>query len=293
MQQTDPIEPQTGGPERKSFQRRIARAIWLYAVVPYLFVVVIFTLFQRKLMYRPTVADNLSVQRAGLDADRVKDILIEAPDGTELRGWLLKSVTNENASLVVYFPGNSLNRFERVDDLREVTRAGFDVLICDYRGYGDSGGSPSEPTLTSDARLVVQEALKLGYAQERMVIFGESLGGAVALSLWSDREFEVRPAGLILSSTFSSMPETVGWHYPLFPFRFLLLDTWRSIEWIGAVQCPITIYHGDRDTMAPIEHARRLASAATDASFEKISAGEHNQIPMHRLRSKLTEIADW
>lgn len=292
MQETQTSQVRQNGASQRSRKHRVARALWLYAAVPYLAVVLIFTTFQRKLMYRPTVAKDLSVSSVPLDPQQATDIVIETPDEVTLRGWLLKSAgTDNDALLVVYFPGNSLNRHERLEDLREINRAGFDVLICDYRGYGDSGGMPSESALTDDARLVITKALELGYAAENVVIFGESLGGAVALSLWSEPEFRIRPAALILSSTFHSMPETVGWHYPLFPFRFLLLDTWRSANWIGAVDCPITVYHGDRDTMTPIEHARRLAASAADSRFVKIPGGEHNQIPTRQLQVRLREIA--
>ena len=210
-----------------------------------------------------TVTFDASV-RAGaisLDPEFVHDVKVQTPDGNTLNGWLLRHAKHDldhESPLVVYFPGNSLNRSERFDDLREVASREFDVLIFDYRGYGDSSGSPSERALTSDARLVWEYASEeLKYAENRIVVFGESLGGAVALSLWSgDIATHPRPAALILTSTFVSMPRLVAWHYPMFPFRFLVLDRWPSIDRVTAVRAPIIVFHGTVDDMVPVEHGR-------------------------------------
>ena len=264
----------------------------LYVVVPYFAVTLIFAVVQRKLLYRPTVSEDLRAQTLGLDAELVRDVQIQTPDGETLNGWLLNSPGEDAETgnpLVVYFPGNSLNRYERYEDLSEVANAGYNVLIFDYRGFGDSSGSPSERKLSADAQLVwefVREDLK--YEENRVVIFGESLGGAVALSLWSGEiDNPPQPAALILNSTFASLPETVGWHYPLFPFRFLLLDRWPSKERIARVRVPVIVFHGTDDSMVPISQGRDLAEVCPSAGFIEIPGASHNEIPMHRLRKEL------
>ena len=291
-QQSEP-----GPPERpRTWRRRVCRGLTLYVVVPYLAVTVIFAVFQRRLMYRPTVAADLRVAAAGLDTAFGSDMEIPTADGATLRGWLVHGAGEGRGGgrnpLVLYFPGNSLNRRERVDDLREVASRGFDVLIVDYRGFGDSTGAPTEAALSADARLVWRHAREtLGYDESRTVIFGESLGGAVALSLWSDANpSPPKPAALILSSTFASMPRAVAWHYPLFPFQFLLLDRWPSIGRIGRVRAPIVVFHGAGDEMIPVEHGRSLAAASERARFVEIPGGLHNDVPMTRLRRELDTI---
>jgi uncharacterized protein len=278
--------------DKRPWRKRLGRMLLLYAVVPYFAVTLIFAVIQRKLLYRPTVSDDLRVRTLGLDAELVHDAQIQTPDGETLNGWLLKS-TSENKRttnpLVLYFPGNSLNRHERIEDLREVTSSGYDVLIFDYRGFGDSTGSPSEHNLTADAKLIWEYVKnERDYAEENVVIFGESLGGAVALSLWSGDD-PPKPAALILNSTFASMPKTVGWHYPLFPFRFLLLDRWPSKERIARVDVPVIAFHGSEDAMVPISQGRDLAAACPSARFIEFPGGTHNEIPMHRLRKELEE----
>ena len=277
--------------------RRARRAVLLYVVVPYLAVVVIFAVFQRRLMYRPTVADNLRIAAIDRDGGSGTDVELKTADGSTLRGWLLYGGNRDSegggeAPLLIYFPGNSLNRQERINDLREVAARGFDVLIFDYRGFGDSTGSPTEATLSADALLIWNYARdELGYDERRIVVFGESIGGAVALSLWSDENANPpQPAALILSSTFASMPQTVAWHYPWFPFQYLLLDRWPSIERIARVDVPVIVFHGTDDEFVPVAHGRALAEASERARFVEIPGGTHNEIPMMRLREELKAI---
>jgi len=273
--------------------RRVLRPVGLYAVVPYLAVTLIFAAFQRQLMYRPTTAASLCAADIGLDPERVRDVELPTPEGDTLRGWLVKSSeeTAGLAPLVVYFPGNASHRLGRIDDLREVADCGFDVLIFDYRGYGDSSGAPSERKLSGDARRVWEFAKKLQPDERRIVLFGESLGGAVLLSLWAQSDLPApRPAAVILNDTFTSMADTVAWHYPLFPFQFLLLDRWPSLERIPRVPSPITIFHGTADEFVPVHQGRTLASAAADARFVEIPGGQHNDIPLQRLRAELEQL---
>jgi hypothetical protein len=289
-------ETQTPDPpktSRPSWKRWTVRLVILYVFVPYVTVSLIFAVMQRHLLYRPTVADSLHLADVNLDADFGGDVELKTTDGNTLRGWLLKgkdrSEESGEAWLVVYFPGNSLNRFERLADLREVAAVGFDVLIFDYRGFGDSTGSPNESDLSADALLVWNYAVhELGYKEGQIVIFGESLGGAVALSLWSETNpHPPKPAALILNSTFASLPQTVAWHYPVFPFRFLLLDRWPSIDHIGNVPSPIIVFHGTEDEMVPVAHGRALANGSNRARFIEIPGASHNDVPTGQLRGEL------
>lgn len=280
--------------KRRRLWQRVRRAIFLYVLIPYFAVIIIFAVLQRRLIYRPTVADCLRIADVGLDAEFGVDVELETADGNTLRGWFLNGSDRNGehvgrAPLVLYFPGNSMNRHERISDLREVAASGFDVLIFDYRGFGDSTGSPTESDLSADALLVWRYALEeLQYDEHRIVVFGESVGAAVALSLWStENPWHPRPAALVLNSTFASLPQTVAWHYPLFPFQFLLLDRWPSIERISRVHAPIVVFHGTADKMIPVAHGRALAQASPNARFVKIPGAVHNEIPMILMRHEL------
>lgn len=284
-----------------TWQRRILRSVFIYGIIPYLSVVLIFATLQRRLMYRSTPTANLSVAGLKLDAGNFRDVQLQTSDNETLRGWLLigqrpqsEDPASTDRQLVIYFPGNSLNRHERIQDLREVATCGHDVLIFDYRGYGDSTGRPSESALTKDARQIWDFAREeLRYAENQITIFGESLGGAVALSLWSDpQEAHPQPKAVILSSTFASMPLTVHEHYPWFPFHFLLLDRWPSLDRISRVKAPITIFHGTDDDFVSIAQARTLSKACSNATLVELPGSGHNDIPMIQLKKLLKNNAE-
>jgi pimeloyl-ACP methyl ester carboxylesterase len=296
---------------KRSRRQRLARAFLIYVLVPYISVTLIFTLLQRKLMYRPTKALSLKVADLRLDPAQIKDVQLQTSDGTTLNGWLLVPPTTssddpekhageqekqtQTEQLVIYFPGNAQNRSLRRGDLEEIARCGFHVLIFDYRGYGDSSGSPSETGIAADAREIWKFAHdELSFRDEQIVLFGESLGGAVALSLWSEELGDhPRPQAVLLSSTFASMPRTVACNYPWFLFHYLVLDQWRSIDRISMVKAPIRIFHGTSDKLIPMEEARALAIASGDTSrLTEIPGGEHNDIPMQLLRQELRRIRD-
>ena len=292
-------------------RQRLTRAFLIYVLVPYFSVTLIFTVLQRKLMYRPTKAVSLKVADLRLDPSRIRDVQIQTYDGTTLNGWLLlppttssdvpenpvgeKKKQSQTELLVIYFPGNAQNRSLRRNDLEEIARCGFHVLIFDYRGYGDNSGSPSETAITSDTREIWNFAHEeLQFSDEQIVLFGESLGGAVALSLWDDASGDhPQPQAVLLSSTFASMTRTVACNYPGFLFQYLVLDKWRSIDRISRVKAPLRIFHGTSDKLIPIEEARLLAFASGDTSrLTEIPDGEHNDIPMHLLRQELRRIRD-
>lgn len=289
------VDEQSTPGRRSNSRHRVQRTLLVFLVVPYLGITILAILCQRMLIYRPEVAGSLAVQSLGLPENRCRDVLIETQDGDRLRGWLLQAQSHSrqsHRSLIIYFPGNAGHRYYRWRNLQEFVKAGFDVLIFDYRGFGDSTGSPSELRLTADARAIWDFAeQQLDYSPRRTVVFGESLGGAVALSLWTDQRTAFRgPAALLLNATFTSMTDTVRWHYPFFPFQLGLRDTWNSLPRIRRVRCPITIFHGTEDQIVPIEHGRMLASFAGNANLIEVSGGSHNSFPVGSVRRVLERL---
>lgn len=303
---------------RRTLRQRLKRAVFIYGVVPYLTITLLAFLFQRQLMYLPTRATSLDVKTTGLDPDQAKDVTITANDGVVLRGWHLLSrdvraipadfdgaISDDISSpspaqadapercLVIYFPGNAQNRLLRLADLKEIQSCGADVLIFDYRGFGDSTGRSRESDMEADARAVWSFAqTELGFKDRQIILFGESLGGAVALSLWSsETEPAPTPRALILNSTFASMPRMAAVTYPCFPFRWMVIDQWPSFERIARVTCPIVQFHGDSDELVPLAEAEFLRSCArTEVDFQVIKGGTHNGLPTVPLRRVLKEI---
>ena len=296
--------------------RRVVRAVIIYVAVPYVIVTVLFVALQRRFLYPATRSERIPTPRVmGADAS---DVSVVTHDALTLHGWWLRANTADAASqgipspvtedsqpavlderqLVLCFPGNSADRRARRNDLQEIAQFGCDVLLIDYRGYGDNPGRPNEADLCRDARAIWQLAVgELDYRPAQITLFGESLGGAVAVHLAADLSRDgTPPARLIVSSTFDSLASVVVGAYPAFPFRWLLWDRWQSDRAISEVICPIIVIHGSEDEITPLVHGRALCAAAPPASadgtlkqFVQLRGRGHNDLPIAALRDILAE----
>jgi uncharacterized protein len=303
---------QSDAPRRRSWRRLIVRIIVIYAFVPYAAVVLIFTVMQRTFLYPATKAENLAADTTSLPAGTIHDLSVVTRDGIELRGWLIlaegRSATSEleladelvsYRKTVLYFPGNSGNRRLRSADLRELTRRNLNVICFDYRGYGDSRGHPSEAALVNDAWEIWEFAtIQNSISPENLLLFGESLGGSVAVQIAARASREGHPpAALILSSTFLSMTDNVQRVYPYFPVRLMLWDTWRSDWHAGEIDCPVLMFHGTADEFVPRSAARSLfelfpkrGGIGLEHQWCEIDGGSHNEIPPQLLKDKLDSL---
>jgi hypothetical protein len=189
--------------------------------------------------------------------------------------------------LALFFSGNAANRRYRVSEFQVLTDLGCDVFLFDYRGYGDNAGSPSEEKLVADARTIWSYTTEdRNVSPERIILYGESLGGGVAVRIAAEMcQAGTPPAGLILRSTFSSLVDAGAYHYPWLPVRLLLIDRFASIDHIALVTCPILQVHGARDTIMPISLGRRLFDAAPHRSasglakrFIELQNAHHNDV---------------
>jgi hypothetical protein len=299
---------------QRTWPRRAGRVVVIYAVVPYLALAVMLGVFQRKLIYLPTIKATLTPADAGLPAGRVHTVDITTDDGLTLHGWHLLPTGRTAADqdecdkelaegrwLVIYFHGNAGNRRRRVKDCTDFTELGADVFLFDYRGYGDNPGSPSEEKLAADAQAVWKYATeKRHVAPERILIYGESLGGGVATRLAAEiSQAGTPPAGLILSSTFSSLVDAASFHYPWFPVSLMLTERYPSVERIKNVTCPILHIHGSEDTIVPIQFGQRLFDAAPEKSaagikkrFLELKGYGHNDIAKSTFHDAIQTMLD-
>jgi fermentation-respiration switch protein FrsA (DUF1100 family) len=149
----------------------------------------------------------------------------------------------------------------------------FSVLIFDYRGYGSSEGSPSEQGTCRDAeaawRFVTEEK---GESPGRVIIFGRSLGGGIAVDLAARHE----PAALVVESTFTSIVDVGRLHYPLLPVGLLCRYRYESIDKVSHIKCPKLFFHGSGDELISIEIGRRLYAAAAEPKRFIETPGGHN-----------------
>ena len=205
----------------------------------------------------------------------VEDAWFTAADGTKIHGWYVPHA--QPRAVVLFCHGNAGNITHRADVIRELhDRVGARVLVFDYRGYGKSEGKPDEPGVLADARAArTWLAQKAGVAEKRIVLMGESLGGAVAVDLAADGA-----RALILENTFSSMPDVAAHHYPWLPVRLLMRTRFNSAAKIRSYHGPLFQSHGDRDSIVPLKFAKRLFDAANEPKhFLLVKGADHNDRP--------------
>lgn len=206
---------------------------------------------------------------------RFDALTLPTDDGEALNAWHVPARNGANArGLVIIFHGNAGNIGHRLDYLRMFHELGYASLIFDYRGYGRSSGKPSEDGTYRDAAAAWRHGTQsLGYPASRMVLFGESLGGAVATQLATTQ----RPAALILASTFTSIPDLAAGIYPWLPVRLLARIGYDTREQLALIASPVLVIHSRRDDIIPFSHGQQLfAAAKAPKRFLEIE-GDHNE----------------
>jgi pimeloyl-ACP methyl ester carboxylesterase len=224
-------------------------------------------LLQDKLIFQPR---PLTEARHGEIVARhanVSDIFLQAADGTRLHAWHFKS--DADAPLVLYFGGNAEEVSWMVEQLAyRKTKTAW--LLVDYRGYGASGGAPSEEALTNDALAWYDFAAK---EAKRIYAFGRSLGSGVATHLASERRVE----GVILVTPYDSMTAVARHHYPLLPVSLLLRHRFDSLSLAPKLSIPLLCIAATQDQVVPIDHARRLFDAwAGPKRWLELPGGHNN-----------------
>jgi len=198
-------------------------------------------------------------------------------DGPRLHGLWCRSADGPHdpeGKLLLWFHGNAGNLADRLDMVGDLCRLPVTIFIVDYRGYGLSEGKPSEEGLYLDAQAAWDYLTTVRRVPpERIVLFGKSLGGAVAVDLAT----KVRPAGLIVQSAFTSVPDMAAVAMPFIP-RILVRTKLNSLENIKSIQCPKLFIHSPADEVVPYEMGRCLFEAAPEPKeFYEVSGSGHNE----------------
>ena len=232
-------------------------------------IAVLLFLFQDKLAYYPQIGREIQTtpREHGLDYEA---LTLATPDGEQLDAWFVPA---RGQAVVLILHGNAGNISHRMDSIAMFHRLGYGVLIFDYRGYGRSSGKPSEQGLYQDALTAWNHLTRQrGIAPTRIILFGESLGGAVATWL-AARE---RPSALVLSSVFTSAPELATDLYPWLPAKWLVRMRYDTRSTLAQVTCPVLIAHSPDDEIIPFHHGQRLFSAAAAPKVFLPLTGGHN-----------------
>ncbi len=272
MTQTRPPEkgdpgtevPQTRPPKRRGLLYRLVRIV----VLAYLGAAIVLLFLQSRLMYHPIRELETTPGQSGLEFE---DVFLTTSDGVKLHGWYVP--TPNRKGVFLFFHGNAGNISHRVDSIDIFNSIGYDVFIIDYRGYGRSEGKPTEKGTYRDAEAAWRYLTEQrGISPREIVIFGRSLGGAVAIELATRHG----PAAVIVESSFTSAPDLAAGVIPIFPVRWFCRFQYNSLERIASLHCPVLVIHSQDDDLIPFENGRRLFDAAPEPKqFLQIEGG-HN-----------------
>lgn len=227
----------------------LATAAALYAAAT-----VALYLLQRRLVFAPSARPGEPADAGVPEMVRVR---YPTGDGLTLEAWYEPA---ERRPTIVYFHGNAGNLGDRAFKARAFIDRGYGFLLAGYRGYGGNPGRPSEAGFYRDGRAALDFLAARGVAPDRTVIYGESLGTGVATEMAQGR----RLAALVLEAPFTSLVDVAAHHYWWTPVRWLLRDRFDSLGRIAAIEAPLLIVHGGRDSTVPLKFGERLFAAARE-----------------------------
>ncbi len=217
--------------------------------------------------------DNLNVLPADQFPDGIEEFAVTTGDHVRIQGLYLPRA--DSAKVVIYFHGNAGNIYHRIPDLVRLRQSGVSVVGAGYRGYGNSEGTPSEAGIYQDGdaiyRYVTEE---LGYSEKNIIIFGRSIGTAVALHVAQHKQ----TGGLILVTPLSSgkaQAEASG----LGVIASIAENSFDNLDKIEHIKVPLLVIHGTRDRVIPFSMGKEIFdSASTRKQFIKIEGAGHNDL---------------
>ena len=203
----------------------------------------------------------------------IENVTLHTADGETLQAWWLPQ-PDPAAPLLLFLHGNAGTRADRLHNLLGLWAAGFQVLIPDYRGYGGSSGRPSEAGLALDADAALAWLREHNDGNQGVIVFGRSLGGAVAAGLAA--RAPVR--GLIIESTFTSATEMAARMLPIPGIGRVLRARYDTLAALRTYRGPLRIIHGTADSLIPHSMGERLfaAAASTNKRMHSVPGGDHN-----------------
>lgn len=246
---------------------------WFVIVVISVFVMVaVYVYFnQKNMVFYPTRDIVVTPRDIGIEFD---DVYIPSDDNVTIHGWFVPAGrTNDKA--ILFCHGNAGNISHRLETIEFLNGLGVSVLIFDYRGYGLSTGEPTEEGVYADARQCYDWLVnEKGFEQKDIIVFGRSLGGAVAIELASRTGCH----SVVVESSFTNAADMARKIFPILPTGVLLKYRFDSLEKIATVGCPVMVIHSPEDDLIPYAMGEKLYErAAQPKRFVKIHGGHNDR----------------
>ncbi len=232
------------------------KLFFIIIILIYFSICMVIYFTQEKLLYHPGENNYLD---QNLLNHKIEKIYISSDE--KLVGWYYKK--NEKFKTILFFHGNAGKIDNRIYKLNEFSKMNINYLIFAYRGFSGNNGKPSENGLYQDARAAKMWLNNNKIEDKQIILYGESLGTAVALDLAKDIDF----AGLILESPFTSMTKLAKKYYPYLPVKILLRHKYNSISKLKSVKSPILVMHGKKDKIVPFNMGLNIYKNANSPKF--------------------------
>jgi uncharacterized protein len=253
----------------KKLLRIIRIAAWLLLTA--LLAGIMFRTFEKNQVFHPFREFEVKPTELGRPFE---EVALTTTDGLQLHGWFFPCTTNSARAqkVVLYCHGNGGNISHRLGACSALLETGVNVLLFDYRGYGRSNGHPSEEGTYLDAQAAYRWLKNRGFAPGNIIAFGESLGGAVATEL----ALRERLGGIIIQSSFTSIPDVGAELFPWLPVRWLATIHYDTHAKLGQVHVPVMVMHSRSDRLVAFHHAEANYAAAKEPKLLWELSGDHN-----------------
>ena len=247
---------------------KILFTIIQFAFVFYFILILFLYFMQTRMIFIPYKEVAGTPSDIGLEFE---DVNLKSQNGVSINGWFIPA---ENAEYTILFcHGNGGNISHRLDTISIFNRLPANFFIFDYQTYGKSKGSISEKGLYEDVAAAWDYLTKTkNILAKKIIIVGRSLGGSIA----AHAAAEFSPGGLILESTFTSMPEIAGERLPFVPVKWLLNYKLPTIDNLAKVKCPVLIIASPDDSVVPFRHGKKLFEEAPEPRTFLELTGDHD-----------------
>ncbi len=261
---------------RRGKVRRMKRSrrwigILIRAIIGFTIVLMLFRWYEHRQTYHPSRNVDVAVREF---AGPSEDVFFRTRDNVQLNGWFFPAPTNSTRRhlAVLLCHGNGGNISHRVDVCSVLRGMGLNVFVFDYRGYGLSEGRPSEQGTYLDAQAAYQWLRNKGFEVKHIIAHGESLGGGVATELCLRETL----GGLVLQSTFTSLPDIGAELFPWLPVRLLGSIRYDTIRKLPQLSIPVLVMHSRDDGLIRFQHSERNFTAAREPKLFCELQGGHN-----------------
>jgi pimeloyl-ACP methyl ester carboxylesterase len=263
--------------DRTKFVKRALVAVLLLVGAGYAAACAYLWTQQRVLIFLPESVVRRTPSAIGID---FRELNITVNNRGVINAWWLPADPSLSAAVaVLYFHGNDGNLGSELERLDTLHRLGLPILAVDYRGYGNSSGpAPSESNVYEDAVAAWDHLVRVhGFQPKRIVLYGHSLGAAVAVELALRRALA---CGIVLESTFTSMAAMARSEYPLMPVDWLLEERFDTLDKISRLALPMLFVHGMNDDVVPAGMTEELFRAAREPKqLFLVDAGHEDALP--------------